>query len=276
MRLFLVGLFFVIVAVGVILYSYSNQEDASDSNQKGLSDTSQEDASEYLVRGIEWVQQGELDKAIAEYTEAIRIDPLDANAFLSRGIVWGKKGEYDKAIADFTEAIRINPKAAEAFYNRGNAWQLKTEYDKAIADYTEEIRINPQHVFAFRNRGYAWYLKAEYEKAIADYTKGIRINPQDESSLIYRAKIRATCPEPRFRNGTEAVKDATKACELTQWKLSGFLAILGAAYAEANDFPEAIKWIKKAMSLDDLHKETRAQMLALFEAGQPYREEPQK
>ena len=59
-------------------------------------------------------QKGEHDKAIADCTEAIRLDPKDAKAYCNRGVAYGSKGEYDKAIADFTEAIRLDPK-----YGRG-------------------------------------------------------------------------------------------------------------------------------------------------------------
>ena len=51
--------------------------------------------------------------------------------------------EYDKAIADYTEAIRLEPAQPAAYFNRGNARLEKKEYDKAIADYTEAIRLEP-------------------------------------------------------------------------------------------------------------------------------------
>ena len=62
----------------------------------------------------------------------------------NRGIAWCAKQEYDKAIADYTEAIRLDPKDATAYDDRGNAWYAKNEYDKAIADYTEAIRLDPE------------------------------------------------------------------------------------------------------------------------------------
>ena len=62
---------------------------------------------------------GDCEKAIADYTEAIRLDPKDAKAYYNRGVAYGEKGERDKAIADFTEAIRLNPKMAWAYIFRG-------------------------------------------------------------------------------------------------------------------------------------------------------------
>src|SRR5262249_50503096 len=84
-------------------------------------------------RGVEYDNKGELDRAIDDYTEAIRLDPRDADYFAARGIAWRAKGELDRAIADYTEAIRLDPKFARAFNNRGNLWRDKGEIDRAIA-----------------------------------------------------------------------------------------------------------------------------------------------
>ena len=66
------------------------------------------------------------------------------------------KKEYDKAIADYDQAIRLDPKYAAAYHNRGLAWYAKKEYDKAIADYDEAIRLDPKYAVAYDNRGDAW------------------------------------------------------------------------------------------------------------------------
>ena len=63
---------------------------------------------------------------------------------LESGDIHFRRGEYDKAIADYTEAIRLNPKDAEERCNRGSVRYAKGEYDKAIADCTEAIRLDPR------------------------------------------------------------------------------------------------------------------------------------
>jgi len=58
-----------------------------------------------------------------------------AIAFTNRGRAYEKKGDHDRAIADYSEAIRLNPKDAMAFNNRGVAYKAKGDLDRATADF---------------------------------------------------------------------------------------------------------------------------------------------
>ena len=124
------------------------------------------------ARGDAYRKKGELDKAVADYTDAIRLDPKDAAAHAARGDVYRKKGELNKAIADYTEAIRLDPKNAAAHAARGVAYRMEAESDKAIADYIEVI--NPQDAEAYAMRGE----QGDFDKAIADCTEAIRLDPK--------------------------------------------------------------------------------------------------
>ncbi len=53
---------------------------------------------------------------------------------LNRGVAYGEKGEYDQAIADCTEAIRLEPTFAQAYYDRGVSYARKGEFAKAAKD----------------------------------------------------------------------------------------------------------------------------------------------
>ena len=60
--------------------------------------------------------KGDNDRAIADYNEAIRLDPKYALAFFSRGFIYANKGDTDRGMADFNETIRFNPMYAVAYY----------------------------------------------------------------------------------------------------------------------------------------------------------------
>jgi len=65
----------------------------------------------YVARGLAWQKKGDVDRALADYTAAIKINPKDALAYNNRGMLWRERGDSDRAIADFTAAIAINPRA---------------------------------------------------------------------------------------------------------------------------------------------------------------------
>jgi len=61
----------------------------------------------------------------------------------SRGVAYAEKGEVDRAIADYTKAIAINPKLADAYNNRGVSYRKKGDKEHAIADFRKALEIDP-------------------------------------------------------------------------------------------------------------------------------------
>jgi tetratricopeptide (TPR) repeat protein len=193
---------------------------------------------------------------------------------LNRGVAWNDKREYDRALADYAEAIRLDPDLAPAYLGRGWARQMKGQYDEAITDYTEAIRLDPRYTLAFSNRGVAWAAKREYDRALTDHAEAIRLDPEFAWPYNNRAWIWATCPDAKYRDGTRAIESATRACELTHWKRSQLIGTLAAAYAETGDFDAAVKWQSKAnaLSSDTEAKRIGQDRLELYRERKPYRE----
>ena len=108
-----------------------------------------------LKQGDAAIKSSDFDRAIANFNEAIQLDPENANAFGGRGLAYLGKGDLEQAIADFNRAIRFNPSNASAFNNRGVAYLRKRDYDLAIVDFSEAIRLNPNYANAFCNRALA-------------------------------------------------------------------------------------------------------------------------
>jgi tetratricopeptide (TPR) repeat protein len=232
-------------------------------------------SANYVSRGRIWKDRKEYDIAIADFNEAIRLDPNSDAAYNSRGVAWKAKQEYDKAIADYGQAIRLDPKYATAYLNRGNAWDESKSFDKALSDYEEAIRLDPKFVWAYQRRGFVRMKTGHCDRALADFNEAIRLDPKDPWGYARRAALEATCPEPMYRDRTKAVADATRAIDLDKTDEAYFREALAAAYAEAGDFEAAVKWQTKAIDLlpkdDETTRKDYEARLTLYRSQQPYR-----
>ncbi|WDI42851.1 tetratricopeptide repeat protein [Bremerella sp. P1] len=228
----------------------------------------------YNNRGTALFNKGDHDRAIEDYSKAIELDPKEKLAYFNRGNVWLEKGEFDKALENYNEAIELDPKMSQAYCNRGIAWHSKGEYDKEIEDYNEAIRLEPKLSLAYVNRGYAWSDKREYDRAIKDYNESIRLDPNTADGYNELAWLLATCPSSEHRDGELAIRHATKACELTNWKNDSYIDTLSAAHATEGDFKKAIEYLDQAIELNpDTDPETRNAMRSAFNEGKPYLDE---
>lgn len=128
-------------------------------------------------RGAARSDAGAGDLAIADFTEALAINPKDANALSSRGHARLTRGNEDGAIEDFSAAIALVPGSSSFLINRGYAYTVKGLPDLAIADFNAALVMKPESASAYNQRGLAWRKKGDIDQAIADYTTAIGINP---------------------------------------------------------------------------------------------------
>jgi len=167
----------------------------------------------YYQRGMVYLKTGDDDRAIADFTQAIRLDPSSHFlAYLSRGNVYLNHvngSDYDRAIADFNQAIQINPNIADTYYYRGLAYAGKNNLDSAIADFNQAIRLNPNYAGAYGDRADAYFRKGNLDSAIADFNEAIRLNPNHANNYFRRGFI-------YFRRGdnTRAIADLEAALRI--------------------------------------------------------------
>jgi lipoprotein NlpI len=178
-------------------------------------------------RGLAYRGRGELDRAIADFNEAIRLDPKFALAYNNRGLAYRDKGELDRAIADFTEAIRLDPKFAVPFNSRGFTYDRNGERDRAIADYTEAIRLDPKFAVAFRNRGRAYLYAGALPKALADLSQSSELDPKNGYAALWLDII------GKRSNLPSQLQQATEKIDMTKWPAPVIHVFLGQLIPEA-------------------------------------------
>ena len=100
-------------------------------------------------------------------------EKLDAEAYVYRGISAYDRGDLDQAIANYDQAIALDPQFAIAYNNRGNAYYYKGDLDQAIADCDQAIALDPQYAAAYNNRGLAYYDQGNLDQAIADFERAL-------------------------------------------------------------------------------------------------------
>jgi tetratricopeptide (TPR) repeat protein len=102
------------------------------------------DALAYFKRGLEYLINGDYDKAIADYSYVIRLDPENAVTYAMRARAYYEKEDYDRAIADCTLAIKYDRNNTSAYAIRGSSYGKKGDLDKAIKDWEAVLRVNPK------------------------------------------------------------------------------------------------------------------------------------
>ena len=128
------------------------------------------------------------------------------------------QGEHDRAIADFSEVVRLDPKAYAGFMPRGNSYRDKGELDRAIADYSESIRLQPDLSYAYYERGVAYRLKGDREHAIADFARR-RARLRCHASTARRRRGAALAGPRRSRRAESSARGAARRrCALSSFE----------------------------------------------------------
>ncbi len=100
-------------------------------------------AAAYYYLAICYEKVGDYPNALDSYTHAIE-DQAEPVYLLDRGALYADQGDLDSAINDFSEAIRLKSDYAAALYARGVAYRRQKENDKAIADFTAVVDLDSE------------------------------------------------------------------------------------------------------------------------------------
>jgi tetratricopeptide (TPR) repeat protein len=170
----------------------------------------------YSARGVHYREQGEPEKALADYDRAIAIAPGYANTYLSRANLYrdlGRRSEnpdyFRRAVQDLDRAIELDP-AEPAFYNsRALAYGYLGATARALDDYATALRLDPAHVDAHQNRARLYRAAGDFDRAYDDYTAVTRYRPHDPVSWLRRADTALMASRME-----EALADFTRCIEI--------------------------------------------------------------
>jgi tetratricopeptide (TPR) repeat protein len=200
----------------------------------------------YLNRGNTYRLIGNVAAAMADYSEAIRLDPSFWPAYVERGILFGiHLGESDKAIADLGKPMQLAPQDPRHYMRRGVFCMNELKrFREAIADFSEAVRLDPHNAVAHHNRGVAYMRSGDGDKALADYTEALRLDPKLTHSYEGRGEVLAGRGDL-----DEAIQDFNRALQINP-KMASVYAHRGLAYHEKGDLDQAVDDVTKAVQLD--------------------------
>jgi tetratricopeptide (TPR) repeat protein len=189
-------------------------------------------------------------EAVQLWTACIALRPYDYVAYSNRSVCHLHLRQLDDAIADVRQAVRLRPDRAESHSVLGAALLEQGKLDEAIAAYGEALRLRPDYAEDHYSLGIVLWNQGKVGEAIAAYREAIRLKPKLAEAHNNLAMILANGPDPKLRDPARAVELALKADELKP-QSNIIWSALGVAYYRAEDWKASVAALKKAMELSN-------------------------
>lgn len=130
--------------------------------------------SYYMGEGLGFYASGEYTRAVNSFTCILfEIDGNHVPAYMGRALVLTQRNDYDRALEDYSQAVRLEPNNVAALNNRGIVYTLRGEYEEAIADFNQALNLDDSFLTALNNRAVVYAIQGNYEDAIADLENAI-------------------------------------------------------------------------------------------------------
>ena len=205
-----------------------------------------------------WLRAAEVvidDAAVEFFTKEIQV-AKSAFAYVSRARAWMFKSAFDKAQADLSEAIKLDPTNAEYLTDRAVAYCHLQHWDCAIADLTAAIDRAPRHAPAWHVRAWVRGCQREWRLALSDYDEAVRLAPTDVMALVGRVEVlKQLCDFSGMIRDCNAIltidKKSTRAFMWRGWALhqQGRLAEAMADYAQSLVLDPDQPWTRTQLAL---------------------------
>ncbi|MDA1128012.1 MAG: tetratricopeptide repeat protein [Chloroflexi bacterium] len=166
------------------------------------------EAKDFYESGVRLYQEELYPAAIAQFDEAIAIDPRHYLAQFTRGLAHQALGNYNEAVLAFNETVVLRPEFAAAYSSRGMVYQILGYPDLAIESYDVAISIDDQRA-TYVSRASAHAQLGNYEQAINDYNFAIQRDVNFAPPYVERAKANMC-----LGNDQEAIQDMQLAIDL--------------------------------------------------------------
>jgi lipoprotein NlpI len=128
---------------------------------------------------------GKLDEALALVNKAIEREPKNPKTHFLRAALYESDRQHAKAIADYTEVLRLEPRASQAWQNRGNEHFLIGKFKEAVADYDKFLELQPRQAPQHWQRGIACYYAGLFEEGRKQFELHQTVNSHDVENAVW-------------------------------------------------------------------------------------------
>lgn len=143
-------------------------------------------------RAVALDASGQTDKALEDYSAAIKADPKSSLAFLGRGVLLAvRKRAYDRAVEDFDKVLVIEPDNVEALLSRGDAFAQLGDLGRAMADLNRAVALAPDRPPVLVTRGQVESRRGNLAGAARDYEAALKLDPRYAYAMINLAAVRS-------------------------------------------------------------------------------------
>jgi tetratricopeptide (TPR) repeat protein len=208
----------------------------------------------YFMRGIIYLQVQEYQRSLADYTQAILINPNLYGAYYNRAILkCDNLNDCLGALADYDQAILLNPKYDEAYNARAVLKYKKlNNFSGALADYNQAISINPKYAEAYNNRGSLKYNELnDFSGALSDFNQAVSINPKYAEAYSNRGILK----DNKLNDSSGALADYNQAILIDPKYAEAYSNRGSLKFNNLNDFPGALSDYNQAISINPKYAE---------------------
>ncbi|KAB7727512.1 tetratricopeptide repeat protein [Rudanella paleaurantiibacter] len=148
----------------------------------GAVEADEENAEALNTRGVAYFEQKEYSNAQLDYDQAIQVAPNFYRPYYNRALLKIAQNDLEGALKDYSDAIRLVPDTArlassDLYLNRGQLFATQSQVQPAITDFTKAIELNPKNALALYNRGNLYFNQKNLPGALADFQKSVEADP---------------------------------------------------------------------------------------------------
>ena len=239
-----------------------------------------ESAESYNYLGTLYYRQGDVDKAIQAFENALKRSPHHKTAkqnlnqlFRQKAFNALKRRAFDEATTYFEKAIRLDPENATTYRIMGDGYALASEFSRAITYYQKALDIAPDDaearknlVLSYSNHGVVLRNRGEWDAAIRAYRDALALQPTYQLAKTNLIDVLWQKANARRQAGRSAEAIATY---LELQKLhpndTDIASLLGELYLKVRDYPAAVSAFQQVYTAQPTNDQAQRNLIAAYQ-----------